>query len=457
LDFSREVAEAIANNPFLEEQEGQEDRSAGAEAIHADLDIEPEASTTPAVAAAGDEQETMPATQHIEAETAPGYSGDYPSSRSADQSDSDVGQWARSEVSFKESLLADASAYKLSERDYALAQYIIEALDDDGYLRIPFEDLADASQFSPPPQNAEWEIVLNLVQQIGTPGLGARNLSECLTLQLNALPEETDGRALAMLIVTEHLDKLGRCDYPGLARVLHCSSTDLQQACTLIRSLDPRPGGRYGAVDPSCYIVPDVVVRKVGKVWVAVGNDSAIPQARLNTAYAQVFKETRYNGRSLMAQALQEARWLMRSLEQRSTTIQRVAQAIVARQQTFFDYGEIALRPLMLSEIADELGLHESTVSRATSNKYLASPRGIFEFKHFFSRELATSSGGTCSAVAVRALIQEMIAEENPQAPLSDVMLASKLAREGVVVARRTVSKYRAQIKYPSAELRRAI
>ncbi|WP_420373519.1 RNA polymerase factor sigma-54 [Pollutimonas sp. H1-120] len=453
LDFSREVAEAIANNPFLEEQE---DSSATADAIASTPDSEHERASLQPASSSRDEQEPMPATQHIEADAPSGYSGDYPVSRNADSSDPDVGQWARSETSFKESLLADACAYKLSERDYTLAQYIIEALDDDGYLRIPFSDLADASQFSPPPQDSEWEIVLHLVQQIGTPGLGARNLSECLTLQLNALPEDTAGRALALRIVTGHLDRLGRCDYPGLARVLDCASQDLQQACALIRSLDPRPGGRYSAVDPSCYVVPDVIVRKVGKAWVAIGNDSAIPQARLNTAYAQVFKETRYNGRSLMAQALQEARWLMRSLEQRSTTIQRVAQAIVARQQTFFDYGEIALRPLMLSEIADELGLHESTVSRATSNKYLASPRGIYEFKHFFSRELATSSGGTCSAVAVRALIQEMIEEENPKAPLSDVTLASKLAREGVVVARRTVSKYRAQIKYPSAELRRA-
>ncbi|MGB3290590.1 MAG: RNA polymerase factor sigma-54 [Burkholderiaceae bacterium] len=455
LDFSREVAEAIANNPFLEEQD---DQSAHADAPPARSDAEPDAAPSPQTPAdGGGDPETMPATQHIEAEAPSGYSGDYPASRNADQPATDVGQWARSETSLKESLLTDASAYKLSERDYELVQYVIEALDDDGYLRIPFAELADDGQFSAAPQEQEWEVALRLVQQLGPPGLGARSLAECLRLQLNALPPSTEGLELALRIVNEQLERLGRCDYPGLSRTLECSSEDLQAACALIRSLDPRPGGRYGAVDPSCYIVPDVIVRKSGKAWVAIANDSAIPQARLNTAYAQVFKETRYNGRSLMAQALQEARWLMRSLEQRSTTIQRVAQAIVARQQTFFDYGEIALRPLMLSEIADELGLHESTVSRATSNKYLASPRGIYEFKHFFSRELATRSGGTCSAVAVRALIQEMIAEENPQEPLSDVMLASKLAREGVVVARRTVSKYRAQIKCPPAELRRAL
>src|SRR3546814_606780 len=269
-------------------------------------------------------------------------------------------------------LLTDASAYKLGERDGKLVQYIIEALDDDGYLRLAFKELADSMQFSSTPRDDEWEVALRLVQQLGTPGLGARDLAECLTLQLDALPEDTTGRALARRIVTEQIERLGRCDYAGLSRAFDCSSLEMQQACALIRSLDPRPGGRYSSVDPSCYIVPDIIVRKTGKAWSAIANDSAVPQARLNTAYAQVFKETRYNGRSLMAQALQEARWLVRSLEQRSTTIHRVAQAIVARQQTFFDYGEIALRPLMLSEIADELGLHESTVSRATSNKYLA-------------------------------------------------------------------------------------
>src|SRR5690606_210371 len=281
------------------------------------------------------------------------------------------------------------------------------------------------------------------------------DLAECLSLQLKAMPADTPHRDLARRIVEDAIDRLGRCDYAGLARVLGVPESDVHEACLLIRSLEPRPGSRFSRVDPSCYVVPDVYVRKVGHLWVATPNDSATPRARLNTAYTQLFRQTRYDDRPLMAQALQEARWLMRSLEQRSTTIARVAQAIVARQQTFFDYGDVALRPMMLSEIAEELGMHESTVSRATSNKYLASPRGIFEFKYFFSRELATQSGGTCSAVAVRALIQEMIEAEDPNAPLSDVMLAQRLAQEGVRVARRTVSKYRAQIKYPPAEQRR--
>ncbi len=466
LDFSREVAEAIANNPFLEDPEdpsapagptesddGQENTTGTAESAHADAAhataIETNSPESGTAQDAGAERNDLDA--------AAAYSGDYPTRNHVDGAESnDVGQWARSATTLQDALLLDLCGYPLSDRDRFLVEHIIEAIDEDGYLRVPFSELARAGQFTPAPDDEEWEIALRLVQQLGAPGLGARDLKECMLLQLNALSDTTAHRALALGIVSEHLDKLGRCEYSGLARALNCTLDAVQAACALIRTLEPRPGRSYHSIDPSTYIVPDVIVRKVGSQWMAASNNDAIPQARLNSTYTELFRGTRYSGRALMAQALQEARWLMRSLEQRSNTIQRVAQAIVARQQTFFDYGEIALRPLMLSEIADELGIHESTVSRATSNKYLASPRGIFEFKHFFSRELSTRSGGTCSAGAVRALMQEMIADENPRAPLSDVILTQKLASEGIVVARRTVSKYRAQMRVPPAELRRA-
>lgn len=463
LDFNREVAEAIASNPFLEdpddpsssEAQASPDGSEHAGQASTGTGHDAAVDSPPSVEAPSDD----PAFAQAEADAMPApsaYSGDYPERNGSHQSDSDVGQWARSDTSMQEALRADLCSCQLSERDQYLVEYIIEAIDQDGYLRVPFAELAPAGQFSPAPGNEEWETALHLIQQLGAPGLGARDLRECMMLQLRALPDATPGRVLAMEIVSAHLDKLGRCDYAGLAQALDSTPDAIQAACALIRTLEPRPGARYSSVDPSTYIVPDVIVRKAGNQWMAVSNSAAIPQARLNDTYAKLFRGTRYHDRQLMAQALQEARWLMRSLEQRCSTIQRVAQAIVARQQTFFDYGEIALRPLMLSEIADELGIHESTVSRATSNKYLSSPRGIFEFKHFFSRELATSSGGTCSAGAVRALIQEMIDEEDPKAPLSDVTLARKLGREGIMVARRTVSKYRTQIKVPPAELRRA-
>lgn len=470
LDFSQEVAQAIASNPFLEEPENApsdgEDVAADAPQAATPQEPEPAHASEPlseeAAAKADDPAETQladgpEAIEVLPDQTdAPAYSGDYPTSRHGEGSDTDVGQWARASTSLHDALRENLRGQPLSDRDSLLAEFIIEALDDDGYLRVPFCELAAKDLLSPSASECEWNTALKLIQQLASPGIAARGLSECLTLQLQALPDETECRELAIQIANSALEKVGRCDYAGLIRSFDCTEEQARDACLLIRSLDPRPGTRYASIDPSCYIVPDVIVRKVGKQWMALPNHEAVPRAQLHTTYARLFKESRYHERSLMAKALQEARWLIRSLEQRNTTILRVAQAIIARQQTFFDYGDVALRPLMLSEIAEELGMHESTVSRATSNKYLASPRGIFEFKHFFSRELATRSGGTCSAGSVRALIQEMIDAEDPKEPLSDVTLARKLAGQGVVVARRTVSKYRAQIKYPSAELRRA-
>lgn len=459
LDFSREVAEAIANNPFLDDDEGMQGDE-GVEAPESGI-VPPDTVDTVSLTAgaetgAGQDYESIVTAEYdASAEGPASYSGDYPTTKNNDQPETDIGQWARSDTTLQDALRGDLCSYKLSTRDRCLVELVIEAIDSDGYLRIPLEELVQPGQIEPEPTEDEWETALRLVQHLGAPGIGARNLQECLVLQLDALKPDTPHRDLARRIVLEALDRLGRCDYTGISRALSIAEDDVHHACLLIRSLEPRPGARYSSVDPSCYVVPDVYVRKVGHLWVAVLNDGAIPRARINSVYTQLFRQTRYDDRPLMAQALQEARWLMRSLEQRSTTIARVAQAIVARQQTFFDYGDVALRPMMLSEIAEELGMHESTVSRATSNKYLASPRGIFEFKYFFSRELSTESGGTCSAVAVRALIQEMIEAEDPDEPLSDVMLAQRLAQEGVQVARRTVSKYRTQIKYPPAEQRR--
>lgn len=475
LDFNQEVAQAIATNPFLEETETDsvEAEDGGDKALQEALPSvvglpgsdEQLSATQPEYAeserAELADNEPAVAVEEIEAsseqtELSSTYSGDYPTSRHGDGNDTDVGQWARASVGLHDALRENLRGQPLSERDRLLCEFIIESLDEDGYLRVPFSELASNDLIAPPASDCEWSTALKLIQQLATPGIAARNLAECLTLQLEAMPESTPARQLAIEIACSALEKVGRCDYNGLMRAFNCSEENARQACLLIRSLDPRPGARYASIDPSCYIIPDVVVRKIGKQWVPLPNQEAVPRAQLHATYARLFKESRYEERNLMAKALQEARWLIRSLEQRNTTILRVAQAIVARQQTFFDYGDVALRPLMLSEIAEELEMHESTVSRATSNKYLASPRGIFEFKHFFSRELATRSGGTCSAGSVRALIQEMIDAEDPKDPLSDVMLARKLASQGVMVARRTVSKYRAQIKYPSAELRRA-
>lgn len=447
LDFNRELLAAIANNPFLEEPDENETATQGA------------SSTAPEPSAEAVNDSHTPSTEYLPMDIESGnhYSGDYPAPHHVERSDTDVGLWARSTTSLPEALRRDVCGYQLSPREHQLVDYIIDALDDDGYLRTPYAELSNKGQFSPPVTDKEWETALLLVQQLSLPGLAARDLVECLRLQLHALPDTCSAKSLALQILDKGLDKLQRCDYAGLSRLLLSPEDQIHAACKLLRSLNPHPGASYQEVDAASYVIPDAIVSKVGQRWLATSNRDATPAAKLNTLYAELFRETRSTDRALMSQALQEARWLLRSLEQRTNTIQRVAQAIVARQQLFFDYGDIALQPMMLKEIADELELHESTISRATSNKYLATPRGIFEFKHFFSGEMATNTGGHCSTQSIRARIQELISSEDPCAPFSDVVLASKLAQEGIKVARRTVSKYRAQINQPPAEMRRML
>jgi RNA polymerase sigma-54 factor len=458
LEFTREIEQALATNPFLDE--GEEDSTpadigasatANADAAMNESLAAPQDLQAPAITEAPPEVVTeLPELPDGQSE----YSGDYPAARATGDSDSDVGQWARSTEDLRDRLCSELSSYRLAPRDRLMAEYIIEGLDEEGYLRTELTELAGDGVFDPLPEREEWEVALKLVQQMDTPGLAARNLAECLKLQLVAMDEEVPARDLAIHIVEHELERLGKHDFSGLVRACQCSDDAMREACALIRRLDPRPGLRYAQADSS-YVVPDVVVQKFNSQWIVTPNRAAMPRARLHRAYADLFRNARYSDRSPMAQELQEARWLIRNVEQRYSTIQRVAEAIVLRQQTFFEYGEIALRPLMLREIADELEIHESTVSRATSNKYMATPRGIYEFKHFFSRELYTDTGGSCSAAAVRALIKEMIDGEDASTPLSDVDLAHMLGKQGVMVARRTVSKYRGQLKYPPADMRR--
>lgn len=482
LEFTQEVQQALATNPFLDEDMDEGDTRDADDALR-----EQEGADFTALSGAllpgegpssatGDDVQSMDSPALDEGASLmdagsdtdgsesdypsdyPGeYSGDYPLNRAggSDGDDgSDIGIWARASQDLGEHLRHELCSYRLEDRDRLLVELVVEALDEDGYLRQEFDELASAMALSPAPTQSEWMTALRLVQQLDAPGIAARDLRECLLLQLDALDASFPGRDTARRIVDGYLDKLARHDYTDLGRQLQLPEEDIRAACRLIRKLDPKPGLRYARPD-TAYVVPDVIVRKVKGRWVVATNRGALPRARLHRTYADMFRQTRGGDRAPMAQELQEARWLIRNMEQRFSTIQRVAEAIVERQQTFFEYGEIALRPLMLREIADELGLHESTVSRATGNKYMDTPSGIFEFRHFFSRELTTDTGGSCSAAAVRALIKEMIAAESPEDPLSDVALARKLAEQGVVVARRTVTKYRGLMKVPPAELRR--
>ncbi|MEZ0604022.1 RNA polymerase factor sigma-54 [Paraburkholderia sp. IW21] len=464
LEFQQELRTALDTNPFLEYDSSETEDVALATASSGDDAGAAPATDTVATAEPDSLQPEAGGSDTLESagqDDVPGdFSGDY-SSRSStrqngDSDSSDPAEWARSQPTLREQLHDSLRLYRLDDRDRAVARFIIEALDDDGYLRQELAELADSVDLEPELTEDELLVALRLVQSLDRPGLGARSLSECLSLQVNALPAETPGREVARQIVDHHLERLARREQAELQKQIGCSAEELRVACALVRKLDPKPGNCYGRTEDN-YVVPDVIVRQARNKWVVTINPAVQPRARIHRMYAELFAQSAGTSRSPLAQQLQEARWLIRNAQQRFDTIQRVAECIVAHQKAFFQYGEIALKPMVLRDVADELGLHESTISRATGNKYMATPRGIFEFKHFFPRELGTESGGTCSAAAVRALLKEMIAAENTRDPLSDVTLARMLADQGVLVARRTVAKYRHLMKVPPAELRRQI
>jgi RNA polymerase sigma-54 factor len=448
LEFAQEIRQALVTNPFLEEEETEE-ATAGTATPHEEAAREEApAVEEPAPTAVDD-------TYDSGASLAESY-GERSSTRNNDDSETDWTDWIEASPSLRDHLRNQLLLAQLSPRDRALAHAIIDALDDDGYLRQTLEELAAVLTgiVDPPVEPDDLRSALRLVQCLEPAGVGARDLAECLDLQLQVLRLDTPYRELARRIAREHLPLVARREVARLQRIESCDEEALRGALALIRKLDPRPGTKYGD-DGVRYIVPDVIVRKLRGKWAVAVNPAVLPKIRVNRVYADIFRRAPRDGGSPLSQQLQEARWLIRNAEQRFATIQRVAEAIVERQKKFLDYGEVAMRPLALKQIADELGLHESTVSRVTNNKYMSTPRGLFEFKHFFSRQLSTSSGGVCSATAIRALIRELIEAEKPEEPLSDARLAEMLAEQGVRVARRTVTKYRRLMQLPNVELRR--
>lgn len=358
-------------------------------------------------------------------------------------------------VSLREHLLAQLGEIALPTRDNAIVQLLIEELDDDGYLTQDLEELASHLPLELELEADELMIGLKLLQQFDPPGVGARSLSESLSLQLARLPASEPGRELALSIVTQHLSLLGNRDYTRLKRQLSVDDSTLKTAQQLIARLNPRPAAGFGHEDVH-YVIPDVTVRKRKGHWVAELNNGAIPRLRVNQMYAQMLAANR-SGAGELSSRLQEAKWLVKNIQQRFDTILKVSEAIVERQQAFFEQGEVAMRPLILRDIADELGLHESTVSRVTTHKYLLCPRGLFELKYFFGSSLETDSGGECSATAIKAHIRRMIDAENHAKPLSDSAIADELAKQGIQVARRTVAKYREAMQIPPVNLRKSL
>jgi RNA polymerase sigma-54 factor len=333
-------------------------------------------------------------------------------------------------------------------------RFLIEALDDDGYLSASLEELLETLPPEYEVEIEELEIALHHIQHFDPTGIGARNPRECLALQLKALDED-EVQVLALAIVDKHLELLAARDFAKIRRLTGCDDEELKAAHSLITSLNPRPGSGFAQTEAR-YITPDVIVKKLKGKWTAYINPDAYPRLRINRLYAEILARQR-RGNGNMTGQLQEARWLIKNVQQRFDTIHRVTQAIVDRQRQFFEHGEVAMRPLVLREIADILGLHESTVSRVTSQKYMATPRGIFELKYFFGSHVATDTGGACSATAIRALLKQLIGSEDGKKPLSDSQLSEILGQQGIVVARRTVAKYRESLNIPPVNLRKTL
>ena len=356
-----------------------------------------------------------------------------------------------------EHLLEQLSLMPLSERDQKIALFLVDAINDDGYLEQSLEDLAALLTEESEIDILELQTALKLVQHLDPPGVGARSLAECLSLQLQALPADTPHLHIARVVAEQHLPLLAARDYAKLRKLLHCDDETLRCVQQMITQLNPRPGGKFTHIPSEHYIQHEIVVKKLKGIWIASLNDEVVPKLRINQLYAGILKRNRDSSSQYLMSQMQEAKWMIKNIQQRFSTILRVSQAIVDRQRNFFEHGEVAMRPLVLREIADELGLHESTVSRVTTRKYMLTPRGVYELKYFFGSHVATESGGACSATAIRALIKQMVSEENSKKPLSDNQITDILSKQGIVVARRTIAKYRESLQIPPANQRKTL
>ncbi len=471
LELQQEVATACAQNPLLESED---------EWIASPLRVAADGSViaqTPTPSSAEPMSGSATATDSGRADGGePAAADEYNGLSSSDNSDSsqwnldDYGRSApssddddlpplqihESTTTLRDHLMAQLRVTQAGLRDRALVTFLIESLDDDGYLTSSLDEvLADI------PEELEVDLdelsaALALLQSFDPAGVGARSASECLKLQLLRLPDSPT-RKLALEISAHHLELLAARDFTRLKKQLKTTDDALREAHALIRSLEPFPGAAYGKAEAD-YVVPDIIVRRTSQGWQAELNPEVVPRLRINHLYANILRNNRGDpGSGSLRQQLQEARWLIKNIQQRFETILRVAQAIVERQKNFFVHGEIAMRPLVLREIADTLGLHESTVSRVTTGKYMLTPFGTLEFKFFFGSHVSTDTGGAASSTAIRALIKQLIGAEDSKTPLSDSRIAELLAEQGFVVARRTVAKYREALKIPAVNLRKSL
>jgi RNA polymerase sigma-54 factor len=486
LELGQEVEQMLDENPFLERQDDQAEREQfGLEQADAPVSLGDRVSEAGSESVAKDSIESSAEAEFDSSGSEPDWGGDgtvdvspndsewggdAPARQSTgaggDDETASAADLARVHVTLQAHLHEQALALRLSEADRAALYLLIESLDDDGYLADGLEDLAVALEPGDPDADpdvaarrdevmAHLRMALSLLQRMEPAGVGARNLQECLRLQIEELRNTAEART-ALCICQQPMELMARRDVRRLAALCGAGEDTVRAALALIARLEPKPGRRFADVERHV-VVPDVIVVRSGRGFKVQLNPEVMPRLRVHDVYANALREGR-NARgdgAGMQQRLQEARWFIKNIQQRFDTILRVSAAIVERQRNFFMHGELAMRPLVLREIADELGLHESTISRVTTAKYMATPFGTYELKYFFGSALGTETGGNASSTAVRALIKQLVAGEDPKKPLSDNQLSDMLKEQGIECARRTVAKYREALRIAPASLRK--
>lgn len=456
LELQQEVQQALDNNPLLDLEEGS------SEVHHESGEAEPNGREQDAPLHDMDQQGAMP--DELPVDTA--WDDVYQSSATAssnERSDEDgnpIEERNAPAESLQDHLRWQLNLTPFSDTDRLIAEAIIDSLDERGYLTSSLEDLIDTISNWRDEAVEEDEVVavLHRVQQFDPIGVAARDLCECLLVQLKHLVEPTPGRSVALNLLTHHADKIASSNLTNLARSTQMSANEIELALTLIRQLKPHPGAGWASNEQDRPTIPDVVVRKHKGRWLVELNPDAAPKLRINSHYASLLKRADSSSDNVFIKDhLQEARWLIKSLQSRHETLLKVASCIVEHQRGFLEDGPEAMRPLILREVADEVGLHESTISRVTTQKFMLTPRGLFELKYFFSSHVATSGGGEASSTAIRAMIKKLVAQEDSRKPLSDNKIADLLLKEGIEVARRTIAKYREALNIPSSSDRKRL
>lgn len=452
LDLQHEIQEALDSNLMLETAE--EADNAGGEPGETPTTDNEQATKDAIVEREVKAESSMPDELPVDSEWGDHFEIHTPIGGGGDSDDYDIFARRSPPQTLHDHLDWQLNLSRLGGTDMAIATAVVDAIDDDGYLRTDAAELLDVLDAQDLTVE-EIEAVIHRIQALDPPGVGARSLSECLLIQLRQLPEDVPGRTAAIRICEEFFEALSKGRFDTIGKALGLETPALSEAVELIRSLNPRPGGTVADSQPE-YVIPDVFVRKYQGQWIVELNPETTPTLRVNAEYANLMRRaTRSGDAACFKSHLQEARWFIKSLASRNDTVLRVATKIVELQRDFFEYGEEAMKPLVLRDVADALELHESTVSRVTTQKYMHTPRGTFEFKYFFSSHVSTASGGECSSTAIRAVIRKMIAAETPSQPLSDNKITGLLADQGIKVARRTVAKYREAMGIPPSNERK--